>query len=78
MRIGNTREVLQALLQFEADLGLIEGTCHERELRSTHWCDDEMVVVVGTTHRWRSGRSAAGPCARGRLDRARARLGYAR
>ena len=50
MRIGNTREVLQALLQFEADLGLIEGTCHERDLRSTHWCDDEMVVVVGTTH----------------------------
>src|SRR5262249_19804235 len=46
MRIGNTRDVLQALLQFEADIGLIEGTSHERDLRSVHWCDDEMVVIV--------------------------------
>ena len=45
MRIGNTREVLQALLHFEADIGLIEGTCHERDLRSAHWRDDVMVVV---------------------------------
>lgn len=50
MRIGNTRDVLQALLQFEADIGLIEGTSHERDLRGVHWCDDEMVVVVSPTH----------------------------
>ncbi|MBV8272434.1 MAG: LysR family transcriptional regulator [Cupriavidus sp.] len=50
MRIGNTLDVLQALLKFEADIGLIEGTSHERDLRSVHWCDDEMVVVVGPTH----------------------------
>ncbi len=50
MRIGNTRDVLQALLQFEADIGLIEGTCHERDLRSAHWRDDVMVVVVGPAH----------------------------
>lgn len=50
MRIGNTQEVLQALLKFEADIGLIEGTSHERDLRSVHWCDDEMVVIVGPAH----------------------------
>ncbi|MGO4157765.1 LysR family transcriptional regulator [Cupriavidus sp. YAF13] len=50
MRIGNTREVLQALLHFEADIGLIEGTCHERDLRSAHWRDDVMVVVVSPSH----------------------------
>ena len=33
------------------DEGLvIEGTSHERDLRSVHWCDDEMVVVVGPSH----------------------------
>lgn len=50
MRIGNTQDVLHALLKFEADIGLIEGTCHERDLRSVHWCDDEMVVIVGPAH----------------------------
>lgn len=50
MRIGNTQDVLHALLKFEADIGLIEGTCHERDLRSMHWCDDEMVVIVGPAH----------------------------
>lgn len=50
LRIGNTLEVLQDLLRLDADIGLIEGTCHERELSSVHWCDDEMVVVVGAGH----------------------------
>jgi DNA-binding transcriptional LysR family regulator len=50
MRIGNTQDVLHALLKFEADIGLIEGTSHERDLRSVHWCDDEMVVIVGPAH----------------------------
>ncbi|WP_454764451.1 LysR family transcriptional regulator [Cupriavidus campinensis] len=50
MRIGNTQDVLHALLKFEADIGLIEGTSHERDLRSMHWCDDEMVVIVGPSH----------------------------
>ncbi|RZT41656.1 LysR family transcriptional regulator [Cupriavidus agavae] len=50
LRIGNTQDVLNALMQFEADIGLIEGTSHERDLRSVHWCDDEMVVIVGPDH----------------------------
>ena len=50
VRIGNTRDVLRALLQFEADIGLIEGSSHERDLRSVHWCDDEMVVVASPSH----------------------------
>ncbi|ODV42791.1 LysR family transcriptional regulator [Cupriavidus sp. UYMMa02A] len=50
LRIGNTRDVLRSLMQFDADIGLVEGASHERELRSVPWCDDEMVVVVGPTH----------------------------
>jgi len=50
MRIGNTRETLQALLNFEADIGLVEGHCQGNELVSTHWGDDAMVVVVSPSH----------------------------
>lgn len=50
MRIGNTRETLQALLKFEADIGLVEGHCQVGDLLSSHWCDDEMVVVVSPSH----------------------------
>ena len=50
LRIGNTRDVLRSVMQFEADIGLVEGASHERELRSMPWCDDEMVVVVGPSH----------------------------
>jgi DNA-binding transcriptional LysR family regulator len=50
LRIGNTQDVLQALLRLDVDIGLIEGTCHERELRAMHWGDDEMVVVAGAGH----------------------------
>ncbi len=50
LRIGNTRDVLRSLMQFDADIGLVEGASHERELRSMPWCDDEMVVVVGPSH----------------------------
>ncbi len=57
MRIGNTQDVLQALLQFEADIGLIEGTSHERDLRSVHWCDDEMAVIVGPSHPLATGKA---------------------
>lgn len=50
LRIGNTRDVLRSVMQFDADIGLVEGASHERELRSMPWCDDEMVVVVGPSH----------------------------
>ncbi|CAG2149931.1 hypothetical protein LMG31506_04132 [Cupriavidus yeoncheonensis] len=50
LRIGNTRDVLRSVMQFDADIGLVEGASHERELRSVPWCDDEMVVVVGPSH----------------------------
>ncbi|SFC33196.1 DNA-binding transcriptional regulator, LysR family [Polaromonas sp. OV174] len=50
MRIGNTRETLQTLMKFEADIGLVEGHCQGHELIATHWGDDQMVVVVSPSH----------------------------
>ncbi|ARU05626.1 hypothetical protein CCO03_13875 [Comamonas serinivorans] len=44
--IGNTAEVVRALMQFEADLGFIEGPCHEPGLQVQFWRRDNLVLVA--------------------------------
>lgn len=46
VRIGNTAEICTALANFDLDLGLIEGPCHEADLDATPWLTDELVVVA--------------------------------
>lgn len=48
--IGNTREVAAAVTRLEVDMGLIEGPCHETELRVSPWLQDELVIVAAPTH----------------------------
>jgi DNA-binding transcriptional LysR family regulator len=48
--IGNTREVVQAVAAFEADLGFIEGPQTHPELRVEPWLTDEMLVVASPDH----------------------------
>jgi DNA-binding transcriptional LysR family regulator len=48
--IGNTRDVLDAVNAFDADIGLIEGSSHGANLHAEHWIDDEMVVVTAPHH----------------------------
>ncbi|MDB6001552.1 MAG: LysR family transcriptional regulator [Rhizobacter sp.] len=50
VQIGNTQEVAAAVARFEVDLGLIEGPCHEPELRVRPWLEDELVIVCAPTH----------------------------
>ncbi|WP_341503167.1 LysR substrate-binding domain-containing protein [Gallaecimonas sp. GXIMD4217] len=50
MSIHNSRHIQQALLSFEADLGLIEGRCEESALASQIWRHDELVVVAAPSH----------------------------
>jgi DNA-binding transcriptional LysR family regulator len=77
-RIGNTLEVIRAVQDFSAELGLIEGPCHESGLVVTPWVLDELVVVAAPAHprtrshgsrsvarsRSISSRPAPGYCAR--------------
>lgn len=44
--IGNTREVAQAVLDAQVDLGFIEGASHWPELEVEAWQDDELVLVA--------------------------------
>ncbi len=44
--IENTAAISQKLVNFELDVGLIEGYCHESELLVHPWLEDELVVVA--------------------------------
>ena len=50
VRIGNTLEVVNAVCEFSADLGLIEGPCHAPDVIITPWFEDELVIVAAPTH----------------------------
>lgn len=48
--IGNTQGVAESVVRLEVDMGLIEGPCHEAELRVVPWMEDELVIVAASTH----------------------------
>lgn len=50
LRLRNTQEVMEDILRFETDLGLIEGQCTESRLVSEIWRQDEMVIVCSPQH----------------------------
>lgn len=50
LRIGNTRQVVQAVQRLEVDAGVIEGPCHERELEVLPWRDDPLLLLAGASH----------------------------
>lgn len=50
LMVGNTHKVLDAIRNFDADVGLIEGSCTLDEFRVEHWLDDELLIVAGPEH----------------------------
>ncbi|MCO7231808.1 MULTISPECIES: LysR substrate-binding domain-containing protein [Cobetia] len=50
LRLRNTHQVVEAVLNYDAELGLIEGDCHAPRLMSQTWREDELVVVAPPSH----------------------------
>ncbi|WP_343597571.1 LysR family transcriptional regulator GigC [Acinetobacter sp.] len=50
LQVGNTRQIIEAVNQFQLDLALIEGSCHLPQLQSIHWHDDELAVCCAPSH----------------------------
>lgn len=50
LMIGNTREVIQAVADFDSDVGFIEGTQTHPRLVVRPWLTDELVVIAAPTH----------------------------
>lgn len=56
-RIGNTAAIVDAVADFELDVGLIEGPAHHPAVRAGDWLQDEL-VIVGAPHK-KAARSLA-------------------
>ena len=50
LRVHNTTAILDGLLRFELDLGLVEGPCHHPDLEVEQWVADELVVFAAPDH----------------------------
>lgn len=60
LRIGNTREIVEAVARLEVDAGLIEGPCHLEALEVQPWQADPLVLVAAPPHPL-AGRAEIGP-----------------
>jgi DNA-binding transcriptional LysR family regulator len=65
VQIGNTLDVVTAVRNFDADLGLIEGPCHASDITTIPWLVDELVIVAAPSH------ALAGAAKRRRLSASR-------
>ncbi|RAM63519.1 transcriptional regulator [Herbaspirillum rubrisubalbicans] len=48
--VANTADIVEAVVNFEVDAGLIEGPCHADDVRVEPWMTDELIVVAAPTH----------------------------
>jgi DNA-binding transcriptional LysR family regulator len=80
MSVGNSQDVINAVIDFRVDIGLIEGPCHNVDIIAEPWLEDELVVFASpassllqgevTLERWRrrSGSCASRAPARVKLS----------
>lgn len=52
LEVENTASIVQKVLNFELDVGLIEGETHHPELEMLPWREDELVVFCAPDHPW--------------------------
>lgn len=52
LEVANTESIAQKILDFELDIGLVEGELQHPDLNITYWRDDELVVFCAPTHPW--------------------------
>ena len=49
-RVKSSHEVIDALLDYQIDLGIIEGQCSNSKIQQCTWQSDELVLVVSQSH----------------------------
>ncbi|UNK18232.1 LysR family transcriptional regulator [Paenibacillus sp. N3/727] len=52
INIGNTTEVAEAILNHQADIGIVEGEYHHENLHIEAFAEDEMFVIVPNEERY--------------------------
>jgi DNA-binding transcriptional LysR family regulator len=48
--IANTPDVVAKVLNFDVDIGMVEGDVHHRDLELIPWRDDELIVFCAADH----------------------------
>lgn len=48
--VENTEHVIEGLLDYRYDLGVIEGHCDHGEVNRQTWCTDELVIISSASH----------------------------
>ncbi|MGK0440584.1 MAG: DNA-binding transcriptional LysR family regulator [Pseudohongiellaceae bacterium] len=59
LEVANTAGIAQQVLNFDLDIGLIEGELHHPDLDVSHWRDDELVVFCAPDHPLASKKTLA-------------------
>ena len=57
LEIANTEAIARKVLNFEIDVGLIEGELQHADLETSRWCDDELVVFCSPDHPYAKRRT---------------------
>lgn len=50
LHVANTDNIAHQVLNYELDIGLIEGEFNHPQLRCQHWRDDELIIVANPSH----------------------------
>lgn len=50
LEVENTEHVIEGLLDYRFDLGIIEGHCDDERIERQLWCKDELVLIASTQH----------------------------
>ncbi len=50
LEVANTASIARQILNFDLDIGLVEGELHHEELEVSHWRDDELIVFCSPQH----------------------------
>lgn len=48
--IANTQAIIEKLLKFEIDIGIVEGHCYEDEFEIIPWRKDQLVFIAAADH----------------------------
>lgn len=52
--VENSEHVIDGLLDYRYELGVIEGRCDDERLMQNHWCKDHMLIVASPHHPYAS------------------------
>ncbi len=48
--VANTADIVSKVVNFEVDIGLIEGPCNRVDISVSPWLEDELLLVVAPNH----------------------------